>query len=145
MGALKCSLWDETCWILHLYQALSERNMLSSFPDNFMLALIKEFHHLFLILLRGCSLRNVIHLQHHRKACMRHLLLMRWVIMRKYIHPCSSLAGVIESIGISITSNTWKYLFASCLLTHQPLVYLSVLWITFYSSSIKLGVYSDFR
>lgn len=43
MGALKCSLWDETCWILHLYQALSERNMLSSFPDNLMLALIKEF------------------------------------------------------------------------------------------------------
>nr|POF25927.1 hypothetical protein CFP56_37928 [Quercus suber] len=43
MGALKCSLWDETCWILHLYQALSERKMLSSFPDNLMLALIKEF------------------------------------------------------------------------------------------------------
>ncbi|KAL0004123.1 hypothetical protein SO802_011684 [Lithocarpus litseifolius] len=35
MGALKCSLWDETCWILHLYQALSERNMLSKFPRQF--------------------------------------------------------------------------------------------------------------
>lgn len=40
-------------------------------------ASVKEFHHLYQILLKGCFLRNVTHLQCPRRACMKHLHLMR--------------------------------------------------------------------
>lgn len=46
---------------------------------------VKESHHPFQTLHRGCFLRTATPQQYPRKACLKHLLLMRWDFLSLYV------------------------------------------------------------
>ena len=64
-----------TCGRLSAYFSIISLCFVAYIKD---IAFVKALYHPFQILLKGYSLKNATPLQHHRRVCMKHLLLTRW-------------------------------------------------------------------